>query len=107
MIKISKHWGSEKNMMYVIGATQSKQLSEVRKIIPNHFLLVPGVGIQGGNLEDIAKYGMNQDCGLLVNSSRGIIYSGDGVNFAENSRNSKNNYNKKWIFFFQKEEFRI
>tara|TARA_B100000683_G_scaffold73004_1_gene71606 strand:+ start:195 stop:1013 length:819 start_codon:yes stop_codon:yes gene_type:complete len=86
VIKTSKHWGSEKNMMYVIGATRSKQLSEVRKIIPHHFLLVPGIGIQGGNLEDVAKYGMNKDCGLLVNSSRGVIYSGDGINFAEASR---------------------
>ena len=73
-------------MMYVIGATRSKQFSEVRKIIPNHFLLVPGVGTQGGNLEDVAKYGMNKDCGLLVNSSRGVIYSDDGINFAEASR---------------------
>ena len=86
VIEISKHWGSETNMMYVIGATQSKQFSEVRKIIPNHFLLVPGVGVQGGNLEDVAKYGMNKDCGILVNSSRGVIYSDDGVYFAEKSR---------------------
>ena len=84
MIKISKHWGSETNMMYVIGVTRSKQLSEVRKIIPNHFLLSSGVGTQGGNLEDVAKYGMNKDCGLLVNSSRGVIYSDDGINFKEN-----------------------
>ena len=69
-------------MMYVIGATRSKQLSEVRKIIPHHFLLVLVLGYRG-NLEDVAKYGMNKDCGLLVNSSRGVIYSGDGVNFAE------------------------
>ena len=86
VIETSKHWGSETNMMYVIGATQSKQLSEVRKIIPNHFLLVPGVGAQGGNLEDVAKYGMNKDCGILVNSSRNVIYSDDGVYFAEKSR---------------------
>ena len=64
------------NMMYVVGATRAKQLLEVRKIIPNHFLLVPGVGAQGGNLQNVAKYGMTSDCGLLVNSSRGIIYAG-------------------------------
>ncbi len=86
VLQTSRYWGSEKNMMYVVGATRSKQLSEVRKIIPNHFLLVPGVGAQGGNLEDVVKYGMNKDCGILVNSSRGIIYSDNGVYFAEKSR---------------------
>ena len=86
VLQISKYWGSENNMMYVVGATRSNLLSTVRKIIPNHFLLVPGVGAQGGDLEDVAKYGMNKDCGLLVNSSRGIIYSGNGINFSEDAR---------------------
>ena len=72
--------------MYVVGATRAEQLSEVRAIIPHHFLLVPGVGAQGGNLKDVAKYGINSDCGLLVNSSRGIIYVGNGNDFAERSR---------------------
>ena len=72
--------------MYVVGATRAEQLVEIRKIIPNHFLLVPGVGVQGGNLQDIAKYGLNADCGLLVNSSRAIIYAGSGKDFAEKAR---------------------
>ena len=72
--------------MYVVGATRAEKLSEIRNIIPNHFLLVPGVGVQGGNLRQVAKYGMNSDCGLLVNSSRGIIYKGKGIGFAEKAR---------------------
>ena len=70
-------------MMYVVGATQGKMFADIRKIAPNHFLLVPGVGAQGGSLEEVAKYGMNSDCGLLVNSSRGIIYASSGTDFAE------------------------
>ena len=69
-------------MMYVVGATRADWLGEIRKTIPNHFLLVPGVGAQGGSLEEVAKYGMNNDCGLLVNSSRGIIYASNGTDFA-------------------------
>jgi orotidine-5'-phosphate decarboxylase len=86
VLAISKNWGSDENMMYVVGATRAEQLSEIRNIIPNHFLLVPGVGAQGGNVQDVAKYGMNKDCGLLVNSSRGIIYAGTDVDFAEKAR---------------------
>ncbi|MEE2700410.1 MAG: orotidine-5'-phosphate decarboxylase [Bacteroidota bacterium] len=86
VLETSKKWGTDKNMMYVVGATRAEQLSEIRRIIPNHFLLVPGVGAQGGSLEEVAKYGMNDDCGLLVNSSRGIIYAGDGDDFAVASR---------------------
>jgi orotidine-5'-phosphate decarboxylase len=72
--------------MYVVGASRAEELSDIRAIIPNHFLLVPGVGAQGGNLKDVAKYGMNKDCGLLVNSSRGIIYAGSGADFAEKAK---------------------
>jgi orotidine-5'-phosphate decarboxylase len=86
VLENSKEWGTDKNMMYVVGATREEQLSEIRNIIPNHFLLVPGVGAQGGNLKDVAKYGLNTDCGLLVNSSRGIIYAGNDVDFAEKAR---------------------
>jgi orotidine-5'-phosphate decarboxylase len=86
VLETSQNWGTDKNMMYVVGATRSEQLSEIRKIIPNHFLLVPGVGVQGGNLLDVAKYGMNSDCGLLVNSSRGIIYASSDIDFAEKAR---------------------
>ena len=69
--------------MYVVGATQAEKLEEIRKIVPNHFLLIPGVGAQGGSLEDVARYGMNDRCGLLVNSARGIIYASDREDFAE------------------------
>ena len=86
VLETSKQWGNFENMMYVVGATRAEQLLEVRKIIPNHFLLVPGVGAQGGNLQNVAKYGMTSDCGLLVNSSRGIIYAGSGIDFAEKAK---------------------
>lgn len=82
VLKTSQHWGSTENMMYVVGATKSEKLKEIRKIVPDHFLLVPGVGAQGGSLEEVAKYGMNIDCGLLVNSSRGIIYASSDQDFA-------------------------
>lgn len=83
VIETSQQWASDKEMMYVVGATQGKMFADIRKIAPNHFLLVPGVGAQGGSLEEVAKYGMNSDCGLLVNSSRGIIYASSGTDFAE------------------------
>jgi orotidine-5'-phosphate decarboxylase len=86
VLETSKSWGTDENMMYVIGATRAEELSDIRVIAPNHFLLVPGVGAQGGNLKDVAKYGMNKDCGLLVNSSRGIIYAGSGTDFAEKAK---------------------
>jgi orotidine-5'-phosphate decarboxylase len=72
--------------MYVVGATRANQLSEIRNIIPNHFILVPGIGAQGGNIQEVAKYGLNSDCGLLVNSSRGIIYAGNGTDFSEKAK---------------------
>ncbi len=87
VLETSKQWGTAENMMYVVGATRAQQLAEIRVIIPDHFLLVPGVGAQGGNLQDVAKYGMNTDCGLLVNSSRGIIYASNQLNFAEMAAN--------------------
>lgn len=83
VLKTSAAWGSSENTMYVVGATQAAELKNVRKIVPNHFLLVPGVGAQGGKLEDVYKYGANDDCGLLVNSSRGIIYASSGEDFAD------------------------
>ena len=83
VLKTSMNWGTEDNTMYVVGATQAAQLGSVRAIVPDHFLLVPGVGAQGGSLEEVARYGMNARCGLLVNSSRGIIYASGGHDFAE------------------------
>ena len=69
--------------MYVVGATQGKMFEDIRRIVPNHFLLVPGVGAQGGSLQEVCKYGITKDCGLLVNSSRGIIYASKGEDFAD------------------------
>lgn len=83
VISRSMEWGSDNNMMYVVGATKTEQLKEIRELIPNHFLLIPGVGAQGGSLEDVVKNGMNAEVGLLVNSSRGIIYASSGNDFAE------------------------
>ncbi len=90
VLKVSQQWGTTDNLMYVVGATKAENLEDIREIVPNHFLLVPGVGAQGGSLEDVAKYGMNDQCGLLVNSSRGIIYASDGEDFAEAARDAAN-----------------
>ena len=90
VLRTSQNWGNADNMMYVVGATQGRMFEDIRKIVPNHFLLVPGVGAQGGSLEEVCKYGMNKDCGLLVNSSRGIIYASKGEDFAEQAaKNAK------------------
>jgi orotidine-5'-phosphate decarboxylase len=84
VLNVSKNWGE--NLMYVVGATRADALAEIRKIVPNKFLLIPGVGAQGGSLEDVCEYGLNDQCGLLINSSRGIIYASDGIDFAKKSR---------------------
>jgi orotidine-5'-phosphate decarboxylase len=83
VLKKSGEWASDEQMMYVVGATQGSMFEDIRKIAPHHFLLVPGVGAQGGSLEEVVKYGMNSQCGLLVNSSRQILYAGKGEDFAE------------------------
>lgn len=83
VLKTSQNWGTTENMMYVVGATKAEKLKEIRQIVPDHFLLVPGVGAQGGSLQEVAKNGMNSRCGLLVNSSRGIIYASANKDFAE------------------------
>ena len=83
VLRKSQVWGNADNMMYVVGATQGEMFKDVRKHVPNHFLLVPGVGAQGGSLQEVCKYGMTKDCGLLVNSSRGIIYASNGEDYAE------------------------
>ncbi|WP_279171649.1 orotidine-5'-phosphate decarboxylase [Prevotella nigrescens] len=79
----AQEWGTTENLMFVVGATQGSLFADIRKLAPNSFLLVPGVGAQGGSLQEVCKYGMNKDCGLLVNSSRGIIYASSEANFAE------------------------
>ena len=83
VIRTSQRWGDINNMMYVVGATQGKMFEDIRKVAPESFLLVPGVGAQGGSLEEVCRYGMTTDCGLLVNSSRGIIYASAGEDYAE------------------------
>ena len=83
VLRKSAQWGSDENLMYVVGATRAEGIGEVRKIVPNHFFLVPGVGAQGGSLEDVVHYGWNNDCGLLVNASRSILYASNGSDFAE------------------------
>jgi orotidine-5'-phosphate decarboxylase len=85
VLQTSKTWGNPENMMYVIGATRTDMLLKVRAIVPDNFLLVPGVGAQGGSLEDVSKYGMNSNCGLLVNSSRAIIYASNDIDFAKSA----------------------
>jgi len=86
VLKKSVQWGTPENLMYVVGATRAEGIGEVRALVPNHFFLVPGVGAQGGSLEDVVKYGWNDDCGLLVNSSRGILYASNGNDFAEKAK---------------------
>ena len=83
VLKKSQEWGTTDNLMYVVGATQGKMFEDIRRMTPEHFLLVPGVGAQGGSLQEVCKYGMTKDCGLLVNSSRGIIYASTDTDFAE------------------------
>lgn len=81
VLKKSLAWGTKNNLMYVVGATQADHLKEIRKQVPEHFLLIPGVGAQGGSLKDVAENGMNENCGLLVNSARGIIYADSSADF--------------------------
>lgn len=86
VIKKTSEWGNEQNLMFVVGATKASEISSIRKIVPYHFLLIPGVGFQGGSLADVSKHGLNNDCGLLINVSRAIIYAGNKENFAEEAR---------------------
>ena len=91
VLETSKTWTNSKNLMYVVGATKAEFLADIRKIVPNSFLLVPGVGAQGGNLQDVCKYGMNDNVGLLINSSRGIIYASKDLDFAQAAKNCAEN----------------
>ena len=81
VLTLSQHWGTVNNLMYVVGATRAEKLKDIRKLVPDHFLLVPGIGAQGGSLEEVAKFGLNSKCGLLVNSSRAIIFADNSENF--------------------------
>lgn len=91
VIKKANEWGTSENMMFVVGATRAEGIGEVRKVAPNNFFLVPGVGAQGGSLDDVAHFGWNDDCGLLVNSSRGIIYASEDENFQEDVKSAAEN----------------
>jgi orotidine-5'-phosphate decarboxylase len=86
VIRISSQWAGSDQLMYVVGATRGAEFGNIRRLAPDSFLLVPGVGAQGGSLQEVCKYGLNKECGLLVNSSRGIIYAGKGEDFAEKAR---------------------
>lgn len=95
-------WGTDHNIMFVAGATQASELGNIRKIIPNHFLLVPGVGFQGGSLAEVSRYGMIEDCGLLVNASRAIIYAGNDENFAAEARIIAQQYQAEMLGYLPK-----
>jgi orotidine-5'-phosphate decarboxylase len=86
VIRVSSQWADSEQLMYVVGATRGAEFENIRKLAPDNFLLVPGVGAQGGSLADVCQYGLNKECGLLINSSRGIIYAGKGEDFAEKAR---------------------
>jgi len=92
VLKKVSGWGDTNNLMFVIGATKANDFESIRKIIPGHFLLVPGVGSQGGSLQDVSKYGLNKDCGLLVNASRAIIFASDKEDFAEEAKKVAQQY---------------
>ena len=103
VIKTSQNWNGSERLMYVVGATKSESIASIRKIIPNAFLLVPGIGSQGGSLEAVSQDGMNHQCGLLVNSSRGIIYKSKDIDFAEAAMNEAKKLQEEMaIYLFQK-----
>jgi orotidine-5'-phosphate decarboxylase len=95
VLEKSQTWDNEKRLMYVVGATRAEMLADIRKIVPDHFLLVPGVGAQGGSLQEVARYGMNKKCGLIVNSSRDIIYASSGLDYAEKAGEKALNIQKQ------------
>lgn len=96
VITTSSRWASPESMMYVVGATQGRMFEDIRRLAPDNFLLVPGVGAQGGSLEEVCRYGMTPDCGLLVNSSRGIIFASDGTDFAQRAAEEAKNCSNRW-----------
>ena len=102
VLRTSQSWGTPENLMYVVGATQTAYLKQVRSIIPDHFLLVPGVGAQGGSLEDVADHGLNQDVGLLVNASRAILYASSTEDFAEKAGEVAKKYQEEMAHYLQK-----
>lgn len=105
VLRKSQNWGSSENLMYVVGATRAEGIGEVRKLVPDHFFLVPGVGAQGGSLDDVAKYGWNNDCGLLVNSSRGIIYASQNIDFAKKAGSAAQELQEKMAMILDQKGF--
>jgi orotidine-5'-phosphate decarboxylase len=101
VLRKSLEWGTAENMMYVVGATRVEMLVEVRKIIPDHFLLIPGVGAQGGSLKEVCKFGLTKDVGLLINASRSILYAGGGTDFAERASEEAQRLQKEMSSYFQ------
>lgn len=101
VLEKASSWGSTSNLMFVVGATQASQFSAIRKIVPDHFLLVPGVGAQGGSLKDISSYAMNKDCGILVNVSRGIIYASEGEDFSDKAYTAAKEYATGMALYLQ------
>ena len=99
VIKKVSEWGNKENLMFVVGATKASDISSIRKIVPDNFLLIPGVGFQGGSLADVSKYGLNKDCGLLVNASRAIIYAGRDENFADEARKIAQQYQTEMMTY--------
>ena len=104
VLKTCQQWGTTDNMMFVVGATQGKMFEDIRRVAPNHFLLVPGVGAQGGSLEEVCRYGMNKECGLLVNSSRGIIYASNDDHYAEVAGNKARELQQQMAIELEKAE---
>lgn len=104
VLKTSLEWGTDENMMYVVGATKAEMLTDIRAIVPDHFLLVPGVGAQGGSLEEVAKYGLNGTCGLLVNSSRQIMYASSESDFALAARREAEKVQTEMEFILKQAE---
>ena len=102
VLKTSQNWGNKDNLMFVVGATKAEMLEKIRCIVPDHFLLVPGVGAQGGSLQDVAMYGMNKNCGLIVNSSRDILYSDSSENFAQSAANKAQTLQKEMNILLEK-----
>jgi orotidine-5'-phosphate decarboxylase len=102
VLKTSLNWATKEQMMYVVGATQTNKLQDIRKIAPHHFLLVPGVGTQGGSLEEVSKYALSTDCGLLVNASRSIIYASDDANFAQSAQREAQKIQKEMEIYLDR-----
>ena len=102
VLEKSQRWAGADRMMYVVGATQAKDLAHIRSVIPDHFLLVPGVGAQGGNLEEVSKYGMNSHCGLLINASRSIIYASNGTDFAQKAQDEAKSMQQEMAIYLDK-----